>query len=130
MKNKKYLKCLFASVICFAVMGLTSCVAILEDIDGTTVRSAYLAVCNDDEIFLTYTGSLDDYDFEVEVYNSTGTKKPGYWISKKGKVSDYHNGYSSDKKYLIQMNRNFCCGDMVIVKCSRWGKTISKVLYK
>lgn len=129
MENKKKVRGLFAVLICLAVMGLTSCVAILDDMDGTTVRSAYLPDCHDDEIILTYTGSLEDYDIEVEVYNQRDVKMNGYYIKDQGKFSDYKHGYSSEKKYVIQMNKTFCCGDMIIVKCSRWGKTISKVIY-
>lgn len=127
MKNNKRLRGVFAALICFAVMGLTSCVAILDDFDSPSIKSAYLPSCHDDEIMLTYTGSLSDYDFDVEVYDCCGKKLHNYWIVDEDRI---HN--DSEKKYVIQMNRSLrnYDVDMIIVKCSKWNKTITKVIYR
>ena len=127
MKNNKRLRGVFAALICFAVMGLTSCVAILDDFDSPSIKSAYLPSCHDDEIMLTYTGSLEDYRFYVEVLDSYGRKLGNYYIEKEKELDSY--GY--EKKYLIQMNRSLQNSniDTIMVRCSNKRRTIIKHIY-
>lgn len=130
MKNNKRLRGVFAALICFAVMGLTSCVAILDDWEGTHIKKAYLPTCHDDEIFLTYTGDISDYDFDVDVYDKWGYRLNNYWIVKEQRMSHYD--YSYEKEYIIQMNRslrNDPCVDMIMVKCRNGSKSTVKYIY-
>lgn len=129
MKNIKLYKGGLVALAFFLVMSLTSCVAIVEDVDGTKIKDARVLNHHSDEIVLDYTGNITDYDIEVEVYGCNGVKKNGYYIKCKGKYSDFYYGSYGDKKYLIRLNKCLDRDDWVLVRCKKPGKTICAVAY-
>lgn len=126
MKNNKLIKSIMALLATFLVLGLTSCVAFIDD-DRAEITRARISNSHFNEIIVDYTGRLSDYDVEVEVYNSRGNEKSGYFITDLTIYPDYY--YGSNSKYVITLNRNLYHGDWAIVRFSRYGTTLSAVAY-
>lgn len=127
MKSNKMIKSIIAVFVTFIVaLGMTSCVAFIED-DRPEITRARVSNSHSNEIVVDYTGRLSDYDVEVEVYNSRGNEKAGYYITELTIYPDYY--YGSNSKYVIALNRNLYHGDWAIVRFSRHGTTLSAVAY-
>ena len=127
MKNNRLHKAIMTLFVTFImVLELTSCVAFVDDDRGEITR-ARISNSYFNEIVVDYTGKLSDYDVEVEVYNSRGKEKSGYFITDLTIYPDYCCG--SNSKYVITMNRNLYHGDWAIIRFSRHGTTLSAVAY-
>ena len=127
MKINRLPKAIMTLFVTFImVLELTSCVAFVDDDRGEITR-ARISNSHFNEIVVDYTGKLSDYDVEVEVYNSRGKEKSGYFITDLTIYPDYCCG--SNSKYVITMNRNLYHGDWAIIRFLRHGTTLSAVAY-